>query len=217
MPLTTFIVLITAGRIVFLLLLLLIIPLAFIAQYNRVRTTWNYFEKIASALGTQLSRPKIDYFNPPLPAFQSRHKEIDFRIRTEKRGGGKITIYFTIAEATLQAAPGFEFRLQKQGLIQKAFATFKGQDVQPGHAEFDKLFLLKSTDVEKARQLFTPDLCNALVEQHANLYGGFWLRENVLNWEAEFLVNSQERFDKVIAAVNAEVLIVEELQRKSLV
>ncbi|MEM6885587.1 MAG: zf-TFIIB domain-containing protein [Verrucomicrobiota bacterium] len=70
-----------------------------------------------------------------------------------------IVFYKTPADITFHAYS--EKFLTK---ISKLLGLFKGQDIQVGHSSFDSKFILESDDPDQSKKIFTPAVCDTIVD-----------------------------------------------------
>jgi hypothetical protein len=77
---------------------------------------------------------------------------------------GKVTIVYTRMRAPYVNPDGFRFRVYRRGIFSDLGKLLGGQDVEIGHPEFDRDFIIKGTDEGKLRQLFSNPRIRALIE-----------------------------------------------------
>ena len=77
---------------------------------------------------------------------------------------GKVTIVYTRMRAPYVNPDGFRFRVYRRGVFSDLGKLLGGQDVEIGHPEFDRDFIIKGTDEGKLRQLFANPRIRALIE-----------------------------------------------------
>jgi hypothetical protein len=69
---------------------------------------------------------------------------------------GKTTITYTRMRAPYVNRDGFGFQIYRKGIFSAIGKWLGGQDVEIGDAFFDDAFIIKGTDEDKIRQLFSP-------------------------------------------------------------
>jgi hypothetical protein len=67
---------------------------------------------------------------------------------------GKVTVVYTRMRAPYVNPDGFRFEVYRKGVFSDLGKLFGMQDVEVGHPEFDRDFIIKGTDEAKLRQLF---------------------------------------------------------------
>jgi hypothetical protein len=99
-------------------------------------------------------------------AGQLRGKRVE--LFTFTTGSGKSTIHWCAVAATLPAATGLTFHLQRQGLNTKFLELFGAREIQMGDAEFDAAWFIQTNRPEYFRAALLPELrakINALVRE----------------------------------------------------
>jgi hypothetical protein len=95
-----------------------------------------------------------------------REEEWTVTLDTFSMYTGTTNIPFTRLRAPYVNADGFRFTVYREGVFSKIGKFFGMQDVTVGHPEFDESFIIKGTDEEKLRSLFSNarmrDLLHAL-------------------------------------------------------
>ena len=67
---------------------------------------------------------------------------------------GKVTVVYTRMRAPYVNPDGFRFKVYRKGVFSDLGKLFGMQDVEVGHPDFDRDFIIKGTDEGKLRQLF---------------------------------------------------------------
>jgi hypothetical protein len=67
---------------------------------------------------------------------------------------GKVTVIYTRMRAPYVNPDGFRFKVYRKGVFSDLGKLFGMQDVEVGHPEFDRDFIITGTDEGKLRQLF---------------------------------------------------------------
>lgn len=82
---------------------------------------------------------------------------------------GKVTIVYTRMRAPYVNPDGFRFRVYRTGLFSDLGKLLGMQDVEVGHPDFDRDFIIKGTDEGKLRQLFASPKIRALIEAQKDI------------------------------------------------
>ena len=82
---------------------------------------------------------------------------------------GKVTVVYTRMRAPYVNPDGFRFRVYRRGIFSNLGKVLGMQDVEIGHAEFDRDFIIKGTDEGKLRQLFANPRIRALIEAQKDI------------------------------------------------
>ena len=77
---------------------------------------------------------------------------------------GKVTVVYTRMRAPYVNPDGFRFRVYRRGIFSNIGKFLGMQDVEIGHPEFDRDFIIKGSDEGKLRQLFANPKIRALIE-----------------------------------------------------
>lgn len=76
----------------------------------------------------------------------------------------KSTSYYTVVEGQLEPHLDAGLSVYAQGIFGDVLGGFLGQrDVEVGHAELDRLFVVRADEDQRARWLLPPALCDAMV------------------------------------------------------
>jgi hypothetical protein len=82
---------------------------------------------------------------------------------------GKVTVVYTRMRAPYVNPDGFRFRVYRRGIFSNLGKFLGMQDVEIGHPEFDRDFIIKGTDEGKLRQLFANPRIRALIEAQKDI------------------------------------------------
>jgi hypothetical protein len=82
---------------------------------------------------------------------------------------GKVTVIYTRMRAPYVNPDGFRFRVYRRGIFSDLGKFLGMQDMEVGHAEFDRDFIIQGTDEGKLRQLFANPRIRALVEAQKDI------------------------------------------------
>ena len=77
---------------------------------------------------------------------------------------GKVTVVYTRMRAPYVNPDGFRFRVYRRGIFSNLGKFLGMQDVEIGHPEFDRDFIIKGSDEGKLRQLFANPKIRTLIE-----------------------------------------------------
>ena len=82
---------------------------------------------------------------------------------------GKVTVVYTRMRAPYVNPDGFRFRVYRRGIFSNLGKFLGMQDVEIGHPEFDRDFIIKGTDEGKLRQLFANPRIRALIDAQKDI------------------------------------------------
>ena len=103
---------------------------------------------------------------------------------------GKVTVHFTRLRAPYINPDGFRFTIYRRGFFSD-IAKFLGmQDVEIGHADFDRDFIIKGTDEDKLRALFGNSRIRELISAQPEIC--FEVKDTDSGWGPEFPPNVDE-------------------------
>ena len=85
---------------------------------------------------------------------QAAHGEWTVTLDTYTVSTGKAVVVFTRMRAPYVNPDGFRFTIYRRGVFSGLGKMLGMQDVEVGHEEFDRDFIIKGTDEGKLRQLF---------------------------------------------------------------
>lgn len=95
---------------------------------------------------------------------QASHGQWTVTLDTYVVSTGKVTIVYTRMRAPYVNPDGFRFRVYRRGMFSDLGKLLGMQDVEIGHPEFDRDFIIKGSDEGKLRQLFANPRIRALIE-----------------------------------------------------
>ena len=93
---------------------------------------------------------------------------------------GKTTIVFTRLKAPFANPDHFRFTIYREGLFSEIAKWFGMQDIEVGHEEFDRDFIIKGTQETKVRALFDNPRIRELIAAQPHIHlmvkgaGGSW-------------------------------------------
>lgn len=178
---------------------------------KQANKTWDHYVRLGQQFGITVMKPNIGYFMPPLARLEGTYRSIVLSLHTEKRRSGKNTYVYTVMNIRLFGNPGFEFKLVKEGFFQKIGKAFGMQDIQIGNETFDKLFVLKSPDENRARQIFDMMFCNKLVENEKSIRSAITLNNGVMHYEEMMMMNSEDNLNRISTVINLCTEIAEKI------
>lgn len=82
---------------------------------------------------------------------------------------GKVPVTFTRLRAPYVASGGFRFKIYRRSLASDLATKLGMQDVEVGHAAFDRDFVIKGNDERKLRQLFDDPEVRRLLERQKDV------------------------------------------------
>src|SRR5262245_16708640 len=85
---------------------------------------------------------------------QARHGEWTLTLDTYALATGKVTVVFTRLRAPYVNPDQFRFTIYRRGFFSDIAKWFGMQDIEIGHPDFDRDFIIKGTDKGKLRALF---------------------------------------------------------------
>lgn len=188
-----------------------IIFLAFYFGKRQAEKNWDYFIRLGQAMNIPVTKPKIGYWMAPLGRLRGNYRNMDLNIYTDKRHSGKNTYYYTVIRLHLPANPGFEFQLAKENFFRKIGKAFGMQDIQTGNETFDKAFVLKSKDEQRALMVFDFMLTNHLGTYEDALHSTVFLENSVIHYEEMVMISNEETLRRVQAVSNLCVDIAEKI------
>lgn len=101
---------------------------------------------------------------------QAAHGQWTITLDTHVLSTGKTHVTYTRLRAPYVNADQFRFSIYNRGLLSD-FATWLGaQDVEVGHADFDKAFIIKASSEDKVRQLFANARLRELIQAQPSIY-----------------------------------------------
>jgi hypothetical protein len=173
-------------------------------HFNRKNTdkTWNNFIRLGEQIGIQVQKPELSIWNPKLAQMDGNYKGFRTHVYTKRVQSGKHTYYYTEFNIYLPNNDGFTLRLVKEGFFQKIGKAFGGQDIQIGEPDFDKAFVLKSSDENRARQIFDLNTTNLLLSNKENISSSFELNNGFLHYSEQIMLSNEKhlpRYAQMIA------------------
>lgn len=103
---------------------------------------------------------------------------------------GKYSSEMTRIIAPINSNDGFEFEIYKEGFIRKIEKLFGAQDIQIGHDDFDKAFIIKSKNEFKLKSLLRNKQIRTLLLEIKDV--NFQISDQMGIWEQKLLENQFE-------------------------
>lgn len=103
---------------------------------------------------------------------------------------GKVTVVFTRMRAPYINPDGFRFTVYRRGFFSD-IAKFMGmEDIEVGHPDFDRDFIIKGTDAGKLRALFADSKIRELISAQPEIH--FEVKDNHGGWGPAYPPNVDE-------------------------
>lgn len=158
------------------------------AAARQSKLTTENVRQLAATLGLQFEEkpPVLGLFYPEARAAgQLRGKRVELFPFTT--GAGKSRTHWSAVAATLPAACGLTFRLQRQGFGSKFLELFGAREISTGDAAFDAAWFIQTNHPEYFREALLPELrakINALVRESGTPARGmeFRLEHNAVRY-----------------------------------
>ena len=156
---------------------------------------------LAARIGGKVTHDNEGFFFDP--SYQLHCALDGYRVRLEYyRGAGRHAPTYTRASILV---PGeFELWIQRQGVVQSVLKMVGGQDFEIGDPEYDEVFVIKSSDGERARKQMSPELIRLHLDSPK---ASIVVDEHGCMAEVEGLVTDHERcldlMDLVVATARA--------------
>lgn len=101
---------------------------------------------------------------------QAAHGQWVITLDTHVLSTGKTHVTYTRLRAPYVNADKFRFSIYNRGFLSDITVWLGAQDVEVGHPDFDKAFIIKATDEAKARQLFANARLRELISAQPSIY-----------------------------------------------
>lgn len=167
---------------------------------NDLKEMPDFFAELGEKLGIGPGENYQNYLGEELPAVEGEFRGFNMELYTDTKGTKQLT-YFTVMKLYLKSEKAFEFDLGKESYMDKiGKALHLESDIETGHPEFDRFFLLKSNDKSFALQLFNPLLIEKLMEAKDLFDAPLSLAHNKIVYKERRLLGSEatvERFYEI--------------------
>jgi hypothetical protein len=121
---------------------------------------------------------------------QAAHNEWTITLDTFVVSTGKTTVVFTRLRAPYVNPDHFRFTIYRRGLFSDIAKWLGMQDVEVGHEEFDRNFIIKGTDERKLRALFDNPKLRDLIAAQPQIH--LTVKDNEGHWGADFPADTDE-------------------------
>lgn len=101
---------------------------------------------------------------------EATHGEWKVTLDTYAVSTGKTTVVYTRMRAPYVNPAGFRFKVYRRGVFSDIGKWFGMQDIEVSHEPFDRDFIIKATDEEKARELFSNPKIRELVAAQRTIH-----------------------------------------------
>jgi hypothetical protein len=107
---------------------------------------------------------------------QATHGEWTITLDTYAVSTGKVTIIYTRLRAPYVNPHRFRFTIYRRGLFSDIARWLGMQDIEVGHPDFDRDFIIKGTDEQKVRALFDSPRLRELITAQSQIH--FTVKDN---------------------------------------
>ncbi len=121
---------------------------------------------------------------------QAKHDEWIITLDNYVVSTGKSTAVFTRLRAPYVNPGHFQFTIYRRGFFSEVAKWLGMQDVQVGHADFDRDFIIKGTDEGKLRALFDNPRLRELIAAQPKIH--FTVKGDEGFWGPDFPANTDE-------------------------
>jgi hypothetical protein len=128
-----------------------------------------------------------------------KHGEWIITLDTFVVSTGKTTVVFTRLRAPYVNPDGFRFNIYRRGFFSDIAKKFGMQDVEVGHADLDRDFIIKGTSEAKLRALFADGKLRDLIMAQPKIH--FEVRDDEGRFGPEFPGNTDELRFHVVGVI----------------
>jgi hypothetical protein len=121
---------------------------------------------------------------------QAAHDEWIITLDTYAVSTGNTRMLFTRLRAPYVNPGHFQFTIYRRGLFSDLGKRLGMQDIEVGHADFDRDFVIKGTDVDKLRALFDNAKLRELIAAQPQIH--FTVKDDEGGWGAGFPPDTDE-------------------------
>ena len=121
---------------------------------------------------------------------QAAHDEWTITLDTYAVSTGKTTMVFTRLRAPYVNPDHFRFTLYRRGLFSDIAKWLGMQDIEVGHENFDRDFIIKGTDERKLRALFDNPKLRKLIAAQPKIH--LTVKDNEGGWRTRFPADTDE-------------------------
>ena len=130
---------------------------------------------------------------------QAAHEEWTITLDTYAVSTGKITMVFTRLRAPYVNPELFRFTIYRRGLFSDIAKWLGMQDIEVGHEDFDRDFIIKGTDEQKMRALFDNPRLRELITAQPRIH--FTVKDNEGFLGASFPADTDELCFTVVGVI----------------
>ncbi|MCP4439003.1 MAG: hypothetical protein GY810_08685 [Aureispira sp.] len=184
--------------------------------YAKVEVQW---KQLAEDLGLNIDIPESNWrwIMQQYPSVYGNYEGFQISCYTFARRSGKHTVIYTGFQMHLDNSKRKTLSLYKEGFFSKIGKALGGQDIQIGHDEFDKKFIIKSNDDRFAKSLLDPRMRD-LVLRKSHLFASDieLTEEDELKYEARLQIakdSQREDFVDLIKLTTTLAKRIQELNR----
>ncbi len=123
---------------------------------------------------------------------QVKHGEWTITLDTYAVHTGKTTMHFTRLRAPYVNPGNFRFTIYRRGLFTEIAKLLGMQDIDVGHEEFDRDFVIKGTDEGKLRELFNSPRLRKLIAAQPQIH--LAVRDDEGWWGVHFPADTDELY-----------------------
>ena len=156
---------------------------------KRNQKLYKAYTKLGSRLGLEIqNEPETGFFASPFyPSLAGKIGPMAIVLDTFKTGSGKSTRYWSELKVFTGYTGNETFKISASNVFKRIGTALGGQDVEVGDEEFDKYFIVKSSDERMASFLLTPEIQSKLLMAWKNNYvkGSARLEEGILIFRDE--------------------------------
>ena len=163
-------------------------------------TVWR---QLCAELGVDFKKGRL--FQPD--RVEVKHGEWTILLDTFAVSTGKVVVVFTRMRAPYVNPDGFRFTVYRRGLFSEIAKWFGMQDVEVGHPDFDRDFIVKGTSEERLRALLDDDTLRALIAAQPEIH--FTVKDDEGRFGPEF----PEHTDELCFHVPGTIKDVEQLKQ----
>ncbi|HKS35944.1 MAG TPA: DUF3137 domain-containing protein [Verrucomicrobiae bacterium] len=130
---------------------------------------------------------------------QATHGEWTITLDTFAVSTGKVTIVYTRLRAPYVNPDHFRFTIYRRGLFSDIAKWLGMQDIEVGHPDFDRDFIIKGTDEQKLRALFDNPRLRELITAQTQIH--FTVKDNEGLFGKDFPEDTDELCFTVVGIV----------------
>lgn len=140
----------------------------------RWKNMTSVMQEFAVRHGLQYNAPAMFFISNPTLSGMIRGFGVN--IYLIKKGSGKNSSVYTVLDVSLQTGKPFQFHIYEAGLISGLGKIFGMQDIEIGDENFDRKFVIKSSDPDMISSFLTPQVRDMFINA----------ADKYTNWGVEF-------------------------------